>query len=133
MDDSSTFDKALQEYKDAYVRVNMVKAPPDTLAGPRNAILGQLDRLQTVIDSENAEIKNFADKSRLAQSDLKTTALEARSLRTSRGSASDELFRTKKLVGDTPPAPDWSPLYYRLGAVGGLVIAVLVARMLVKA
>lgn len=133
MDNSATFDSALQEYKDAYVSVNMVRAPPNTLAGPRNAILAQLDRLQTIIDSENAEIKNFADKSRLAQSDLQKTASEARTLRTSRGSAEDELSRTKRLVGDTPPTPDWSPLYYRLGAVGGLVIAVLGVRMLTRA
>jgi hypothetical protein len=133
MDDASTFDKALQDYKDAYVSVNMVRAPPNTLAGPRNAILGQLERLQTVIETENAEIKNFADKSRLAETDLRKTALEARTLRSTRGAAEDELTRTKRVVGETPPAPDWSPLYYRLGAVGGLVIAVLGARMLVKA
>ena len=132
MDDVATFNKALQEYRDAYIRVNMVRASPNAIEPPRNAILAQLDRLQKIVDTENAEITDFSSKSRLANSGLEKTAMEARSLRAERSSAKDELTRTTQLVGDTPPVPDWSPLYSRVGIVGGLLIAVLGVRMLTR-
>jgi hypothetical protein len=130
MDNPSTFDNALQQYVDAYVRVNMARAAPNTLDAPRNAILAQLDRLQKIIDSENAEIKNFADKARMSTTEMAKTAAEARSLRSQRGAAADDLTLTRSIVGDTPPKPDWSPLYRRIGIVGGLLIVVLAVRML---
>lgn len=130
MDNPSTFDNALQQYVDAYVRVNMARAAPNALDAPRNAILAQLDRLQKIIDSENAEIKNFADKARMTNTEMAKTAAEARSLRSQRGAAADELTLTRNIVGDTPPKPDWSPLYRRIGIVGGLLIVVLAVRML---
>lgn len=130
MDNPSTFDRALQQYVDAYIRVNMSRAAPNALDAPRNAILAQLDRLQKIIDSENAEIKNFADKARMSNTEMAKTAAEARSLRSQRGAAADDLTLTRNVVGDTPPAPNWSPLYRRIGIVGGLLIAVLAVRML---
>ena len=130
MDDPATFNRTIQQYEDAYVRVNMARAPPNAIDGPRNAILAQLDRLQKTIDSENAEIKNFADSSRLRQAGLVDTASEANVLRTARPAAADDYTLTKQVIGDTPPVPDWSPLYRRMGIVGGLLIAVLGLRML---
>jgi hypothetical protein len=130
MDDPATFNRTIQEYEDAYVRVNMARAPPNNIDGPRNAILAQLDRLQKTIDSENAEIKNFADSSRLRQAGLLDTASEANALRTARPAATNEYTLTKRVVGDTPPVPDWSPLYIRIGVVSGLLIGVLGLRML---
>jgi|694.fasta_scaffold00948_28 hypothetical protein len=130
MDDPTTFNSTIQQYEDAYVRVNMVRAPPNAIDGPRNAILSQLDRLQTIVDSENSEIKNFADTSRLRQAGMVDTASEARDLRTARPAATDEYTLTKKIVGDTPPVPDWSPLYRRIGIASGLLIGVLGLRLL---
>lgn len=132
MDDPATFQRTLQEYRNAYIAVNMARANPNTIAIPRNAILAQLDRLQKVIDSENAEIKNFADKSRLAQSDLSQTAEEARGLREKRMKSGDDLARIKYVSGETPPVPDWSPLYRRIGIVASLVIVVYWARTITK-
>jgi len=132
MDDPGTFQKTLQDYRNAYIAVNMVRADPNTIAIPRNAILSQLDRLQKVVDSENAEIKNFADKSRLAQTDFSETAAEARGLRERRVDSGDTLARVKHVSGETPPSPDWSPMYRRIGVVGGLVIVVYLAKMITK-
>lgn len=130
MDDPATFDRALQQYVDAYIRVNMARGNPNSLDGPRNAILAQLERLQKIVDSENAEIRNFADKSRLSNTEMGKTAAEARTLRSQRGNAADGLTLTRTVLGDTPFQPDWSPLYRRIGIVGGLLIAVLAVRML---
>ena len=125
MDDVGTFNKALQEYKDAYIRINMVRAPPNAIDQPRNAILAQLDRLQKIVNAESAEIANFSSKSRMANAGLEKTAMEARSLRAERTSAGDELTRTTRVMGDTPPTPDWSPMYTRVGIAGGMLIAIL--------
>ena len=130
MDDPATFNRTIQSYQDAYVRVNMTRAPPNAVDGPRNAILAQLDRLQKLVDSETSEIKNFADSSRLRQAGLVQTAEEANALRTSRPAATDDYTLTKKVLGDTPPTPDWSPLYRRIGIASGLLIAVLGLRLL---
>ena len=130
MDDPATFEKTLQDYRDAYIAVHMARADLNTLDGPRNAILDQIERLQKIVDSENAEIKNFSEKARLSESDIAKTAEEARSLRNARQHAGDDLSLTKHVYGETPPPPDWSPLYRRIGVVGGLLIAVLGVRMM---
>lgn len=130
MDDPATFEKTLQDYRNAYIAVHMARANPNTLDAPRNAILAQLERLQKIVDSENAEIKNFSEKARLANSDIADTAEQARSLRSTRQHAGDDLSLTKHVYSETPPPPDWSPLYRRIGVVGGLLIAVLGVRMM---
>ncbi len=130
MDDPATFEKTLQDYRNAYIAIHMARANPNTLDGPRNAILAQIERLQKIVDSESAEIKNFSEKARLANSDIAKTAEQARSLKNKRQYAGDDLSLTKHVFGETPPSPDWSPLYRRIGIVGGLVIAVLAVRMM---
>ena len=130
MDDPATFEKTLQDYRNAYIAVHMARADPNTLDAPRNAILNQLERLQKIVDSENAEIKNFSEKARLANSDIADTAEQARSLRSTRQHAGDDLSLTKHVYSETPPPADWSPLYRRIGVVGGLLIAVLGVRMM---
>jgi chromosome segregation ATPase len=129
MDNPNTFNGVLQEYKDAYIRVNMARSDPNALDGPRDAVLSQIDRLQKMVNSENEEIKAFADRNKDAKSKIEQTATEANSLRTRMDSAKNELEVVSRSFGDVS-VPDWSPMYTRIKILGGIFIAVIAVQMM---
>jgi len=129
MDDPNTFNSVLQEYKDAYIRVNMARSDPNALDGPRNAVLDQIDRLQKMVNSENEEIQGFADSNQDKKAKIEQTAFEANSLRARMESAKDNLEVVSRSFGDVS-VPDWTPMYTRIQILGGLFIAVIAVQMM---
>jgi hypothetical protein len=129
MDDPNTFNNVLQQYKDAYISVNMAREDPSALDGPRNAVLDQIDRLQKMVNSENEEIKSFADSNRDSKSKVEQTAFEANSLRARMEAASNNLELITRSYGEVS-VPDWSPMYTRIQIVGGLFIAIIAVQMM---
>jgi chromosome segregation ATPase len=129
MDDPNTFNSVLQQYKDAYISVGMARSDPNTLDEPRNAIFGQIDRLQRMVNSENEEIQGFADSNRDSKSKVEQTASDANSLRARMENAANRLEVITRSYGDVS-IPDWSPMYTRIKILGGLFIAVVAVQMM---
>ena len=129
MDDPNTFNSVLQQYKDAYIRVNMARSDANSLDGPRNAVFSQIDRLQKMVNSENEEIKGFADSNRDSKSKVEQTAFEANSLRSRMETAANDLEVINRSYGEVS-IPDWSPMYTRIQILGGLFIAVVAVQMM---
>lgn len=128
MENSQTFEKALQQYQTAYVDAGLGRQPATALDEPRRAILGELERLQTLNESESQEIANFSKTMASKRETARAAASGTKNLPTQRTSAQDELERVNRMTGEAAPPPDFKPVYWRLGAIAGLLVTILFVR-----
>ena len=122
MDDKQVFETALSQYRDTYIQVGLDQQPPNALDESRTSILDSLARLEDLVNSESAEIQQFPDTAVAQRNKTRALVSGALDLKTQRRTASDEKHRIESILGSPPPAPDRSPLYTRLGVLGGLLI-----------
>jgi len=125
MDTKQGFEQALSQYRQVYVQVGLARQPENALQEPRNKIMAALQRLQNLVDAESREIRDFAKEQRDKRAENDRLATKAQNLETELTQSRDDLEKTKRIVGETPPAPDYGPLYKRVGVVTGLFILVV--------
>lgn len=128
MEDRATFEQALEQYKATYVQVGLNQQRPNALDEPRSKILQSLARLEDLVNAESQEIKSFPETAVASRDTTRALVSDTLNLQTQRKSASDELQRINHIMGEAPPPVNWSPIYTRLGVIGGLLITIAVIR-----
>lgn len=128
MDDRATFEGALEQYKSTYVQVGLNQQPPTALDEPRSKILQSLARLEDLVNAESEEIKSFPETAVASRDTTRALVSDTLNLQTRRKTASDELHRINHIMGEAPPPVDWSPIYIRLGVIGGLLVTIALIR-----
>ena len=128
MEDPATFEQALELYKSTYVQVGLDQQPPNALDEPRSKILQSLARLEDLVNAESEEIKSFPENAVASRDTTRALVSESLDLKTQRKSASDELQRINHIMGEAPLPVNWSPIYIRLGVIGGLLVTIALMR-----
>jgi hypothetical protein len=128
MDDKQVFETALSQYRDTYIQVGLDQQPPNALDESRTSILNSLARLEDLVNSESAEIRQFPDNAVQQRNTTRALVSGANDLKTQRRIASDELHRIGEVLGTAAPPPDMSPVYTRLGVLGGLLVILVLIR-----
>ena len=91
----------------------------------RNTIQMKLNQLQERVTDEAREVRDFSVKQPIRQDTTAAIAKEARSLKPDYEESRDEAERAQRSldgIRQAPPPVDYRPVYYRLGALGGLLI-----------
>lgn len=122
MDDKQVFETTLSQYRDTYIQVGLDRQPPNALDESRTSILNSLTRLEDLVNSESSEINQFPDNAVAQRNTTRALVSGALDLKTQRETAIDEKQRIETIVGPGAPPPPMTPLYTRLGVIGGLLI-----------
>ena len=128
MDDKQVFETALSQYRDTYVQVGLDQQPPNALDEPRSKILQSLARLEDLVNSESEEIRSFPETAVASRDTTRALVSDTLDLQTQRKSAGDELQRINHIMGEAPLPVNWTPIYTRMGILGGLLVTIALIR-----